>query len=257
VSQFDFRAGLSEQRSWGLQAAGVAALIVVWCLVTYTGRVTPLFLPSPTQMMEGMAELIHRGLLFEALKISAVRIAKALLWVLAVGVPLGVLLGSFPAFDAFFRLPVDAFKAIPITAVFPLVILWYGIGEASKVVFLVLGALFYMILLTKNAVLSVREEYVKTAVDLGASRARVIATVLVPGALPQIWQGIIVSNAIMWTYIILAEMFNAQNGLGYLINVAGRLQRSDQVYALIILIALLVVVLEWLLRAVQRRFIRW
>jgi ABC-type nitrate/sulfonate/bicarbonate transport system permease component len=254
---FDFRSGLPERRAWVLQVAGVAALVVAWCAVTYSGKVAPLFLPSPTAMIAGTAELIQHGLFFEALKISAMRIAKALLWVLAVGVPVGVLLGSFPAFDAFFRLPVDAFKAVPITAVFPLVILWFGIGEASKIVFLVLGAIFYMILLTKNAVLSVREEYVKTAVDLGASRARVITTVLLPGALPQIWQGIIVSNAIMWTYIILAEMFNAQNGLGYLINIAGRLQRSDQVYALIILIALLVVMLEWILRTIQRRFIHW
>lgn len=254
---FDFRSGLPEQRAWMLQVAGVATLVVVWCAVTYSGKVAPLFLPSPTLVIEGAAELIRHGLFFEALKISALRIAKAMLWVLVVGVPVGVLLGSLPALDAFVRLPVDAFKAVPITAVFPLVILWFGIGEASKVAFLVLGACFYMILLTKNAVLSVREEYVKTAVDLGASRARVIATVLLPGALPQIWQGIIVSNAIMWTYIILAEMFNAQNGLGYLIMVAQRLQRSEHVYALIILIALLVVALEWLLNAIQRRFIHW
>jgi NitT/TauT family transport system permease protein len=208
-------------------------------------------------MIEGTAELIRRGLFFEALQISTLRIAKALLWVLAIGVPVGVILGSFPAFDAFFRHPVDAFKAVPVTAIAPLVILWYGVDEKAKIVFLFLGAIFYMILLTKNAVLSVREEYVKTAVDLGAGRARVIATVLLPGALPQIWQGIIVSNAIMWTYIILAEMLSGGSGLGYLINTAGRLQRSDQVYALIILISLLVVGLEWILRSIQRRFIRW
>jgi NitT/TauT family transport system permease protein len=254
---FDFRTGLPQQRDWMLQAAGVGVLVLIWCAVTYSGRVTPLFLPSPTAMIEGAAELVRRGLLVEALRISTVRIAKALLWVLAIGVPVGVLLGSFPALDSFFRQPLDALKAVPVTAIAPLVILWYGIDEAAKIVFLFLGAIFYMILLTKNAVQSVREEYVKTAVDLGASRARVIATVLLPGALPQIWQGIIVANAIMWTYIILAEMLSGGSGLGYLINTAGRLQRSDQVYALIILIALVVVALEWILRQIQRRFIRW
>ena len=84
-----------------------------------------------------------------------------------------------------------------------------------------------------------------------------ISRVLLPGALPQIWDAIIVCNGLMWTYIILAEYTNATSGLGHLITIASRLSRSDQVYAIIIVIALISASTDWLLRTVRKQYFDW
>jgi NitT/TauT family transport system permease protein len=240
--------------------AGIATFVLVWCVLTYGGFVKPLFLPSPTAIWESLVEFHRRGWLFPAILRSTLRVAKSLGWVILIGVPLGVLMGAFAPVDAFFRKVVNGGKSVPTTGIVGLIVLWFSIEERAKIVFLFLGAIFYMIILVKNAVLSVNEDYVRVARDIGASRWQMIGKVLLPGALPQIWDAIAVCNGIMWTYIVLAEFINSneeQLGLGYLLYIGSRTQDSGKVFATLILIALISSLVDWAMQAVRKRFLYW
>ncbi|HLJ55782.1 MAG TPA: ABC transporter permease [Chthonomonadaceae bacterium] len=244
---------------------GLSALLIVliaWLALTSEFSpghrlVTGIFLPSPLEIVRGTQDLVKLGYLPAAIWVSLWRIVQAMFFTVLVGVPIGIAMGSVPVVDSAFRRFVDGFKSVPPTAFIGLIILWFGIEDRAKVVFLFLGAIFYMIVMTRSAVLNVPEEYTYVATDIGATGLQLIWRVLVPGALPQIWDAIIVCNGLMWTYIVLAEWVNADSGLGFIINIASRQSHSDQVFAGIIVIALVSALTDQALRAVRARFLNW
>jgi NitT/TauT family transport system permease protein len=257
---FQIRGKLSPRADLLIGLAGIATLVVVWCVVTYGGYVRPLFLPQPSGIWEGALEFHQRHWLFPAIGRSFWRVTQSLGLVILIGVPLGVIMGAFAPADAFFRKIVNGGKSVPTTGMVGLIVLWFSIEERAKIVFLFLGAIFYMVILVKNAVLSVNEEYLRVALDIGANRWQTIYRVLLPGALPQIWDAIAVCNGIMWTYIVLAEFINSneeQLGLGYLLYTGSRSQDSGKVFATLILIGLISTTTDWLLQAVRKRFLNW
>jgi NitT/TauT family transport system permease protein len=240
--------------------AGIAVVAVIWCFLTYGGHVKPLFLPSPGGIWEGLADYHERGWLLPAISRSFWRVTKSLLLVIAVGVPIGVLMGAFPVVDALLRKLVNGAKSIPTTGIVGLIVLWFSIEERAKTVFLFLGAIFYMIILVKSAVQNVSEEYLRVATDIGANQTQTITRVLLPAALPQIWDAVAVSNGIMWTYIVLAEFINSneeQLGLGYLLYVGSRTQESGKVFGTLILIGLISSLTDWALQSIRKRYFHW
>jgi NitT/TauT family transport system permease protein len=260
ASLFDVRGRLAPQVDLGFGLTGIVVMVAVWCTLTYGGHIKPLFLPSPTGIWEGLMELHQRGWLFPAIGRSAWRVGQSLLLVTLIGVPIGILMGAFAPVDALLRKPINGGKSIPTTGVVGLIVLWFSVEERAKIVFLFLGAIFYMIVLVKNAVLSVNEDYIRVAVDIGAKPWQTISRVLLPGALPQIWDAIAVCNGIMWTYIVLAEYINSNQenlGLGYLLSVSSRTNESGQVFATLIVIALISTLADWVLQGIRKQFLDW
>lgn len=254
------REPLSPKKDFVIGVSGIATFVVVWCFLTYGGHMKPLFLPSPTLIWDGAMDYWNRGWLQSAIIRSSMRVLLSLGLVILVGVPFGVLMGAFTPFDAFFRKIVNAAKSIPTTGIVGLVVLWFSVEEKAKIVFLFLGAVFYMIVLVKNAVTSVRDDYLRVAEDLGASSWQVLTKVLIPGALPQIWDAVAVANGIMWTYIVLAEFINSnenQLGVGYLLYLGSRTQDSGKVFAALIVIGLVSTFSDWILQLVKKRFFAW
>lgn len=254
------RAPISKGKDLLFSWVGIVVLIGLWCLLTYGGLVKPLFLPSPDQVLGGLSHFNDKGWLLPAIQRSFVRVTLALALVVVVGVPLGVLMGAFSPLDSMLNRIVNAFKAVPPTGLIGLIILWFSVEEKAKVVFLFLGAIFYMILLVRNAIIAVREDYLVVARDMGATGMQMLRKVLLPAALPQIWEAIIICNGIMWTYIVLAEYINSsedQIGLGYLLQVGSRTFQSGQVYGTLILIGAIAYFTDWVLKAIQRRFFAW
>jgi NitT/TauT family transport system permease protein len=254
------RGKLDPHSDMAYGVAGLAALAALWCVLTYGGFVRPVFLPKPSAMVAGLVDFHSRHWLFPAIWRSFLRVSKSLLLVIAVGVPVGVLMGTFTPADAMLRKIVNGAKSVPTTGIVGLIVVWFSIEERAKIVFLFLGAIFYMIILVKNAVEAVPEDYVKVALDLGANRRQVIWRVLLPGALPRIWEAVAVCNGIMWTYIVLAEFINSneeQLGLGYLLHIGSRTQDSGKVFATLIVIAGISAGTDWLLQAFRRRYLDW
>jgi NitT/TauT family transport system permease protein len=240
--------------------AGLGLLAALWCCLTYGGLVGKFFLPTPTSMWEGLLDYHKKGWLVLSLWRSFSRVSKALGLVILVGVPIGVLMGAFKPVDALLQKIVSGAKSIPTTAITGVVVLWFGINEVGKIVFLFLGAVFFMIILVRNAVNGVPDDYVRVALDLGADRRQMIWQVLLPGALPEIWEAIIVCNGIMWTYIVLAEFISSneqQLGLGYLLQIGSRTQNPGKVFATIIVIAVISALTDYTLHAIRRHFLDW
>jgi NitT/TauT family transport system permease protein len=242
----------------------IAVLIALWCFITYGGFIRPIYLPTPTGIWRDLVDLQtnpnHEPWLLPSIWRSFRRVTLALLLVTIIGIPIGVLIGAFPQVDAFLRKLINGGKAIPISALLGLTALWFGYEEKGMVVFIFLGAIFYMIILTKNAVASVNDEYVRVALDLGGNQWQVIWKVLIPGAWPQIWDAIAVCNGIMWTYIVLAELVNASPqtlGLGFLIQLGTRTVQSGKVFGALIIIALLSTFTDFVLQSVRKRFFNW
>jgi NitT/TauT family transport system permease protein len=255
------RSQLTRRADLLLGLAGLGLLVAFWYVLTYNGKLVPkIFLPTPMGIWEGLRDYNEKNWLWPSLWRSTVRVSKALFLVILVGVPVGVLMGAFRPLNALLQRVVSGAKSIPTTAITGVVVLWFGLGEVGKTVFLFLGAIFFMIILVRDAVVGVPDAYVRVALDLGATRSQMILRVLLPWALPRIWEAIIVCNGIMWTYIVLAEFISVSQeelGLGYLLWIGSRTQNPGKVFGMLIVIATISALTDYVLQMVRRRFLDW
>ncbi len=255
---------LGPARAASLVSLGV--LVLAWCAASYItvergGEPTPLvphfFLPAPDEVIKSLFYLIFEKDLLQAVGVSALRIAKAFGLSLAVALPLGIAMGSFELINRIFDPIIAPMRYLPITAFIPLLILWFGIDEAQKVAFLFLGTVVFLLPAVVDAIRAVPEELIQTAFTLGATKAQVIRTVLIPAALPQIFDGFRVMNAIAWTYIILAEIVNAQSGIGYILQLAGQHNKPEWSFAGILVVGIIGILTDVLIRLGNRVLFPW
>jgi NitT/TauT family transport system permease protein len=235
------------------------AVVVAWCALTLGAHpvVNELFLPSPVKVLQATLQMIFEHTLFEAIWASTWRILISFVAAAVVALPLGILMGAFEPINRLMEPVMAPLRYMPISAFIPLLILWLGIGESQKIAFLFLGVFVYLLPVVVTAVRAVPEELVQTALTLGASKAQVIRTVLVPAALPDIFDSFRVMNAISWTYVILAEFVNARQGLGYMIQLAGSHLKTAQVFSGIIVIGVIGLVTDAIIRGLNRALFRW
>jgi NitT/TauT family transport system permease protein len=234
-------------------------LLVAWCLLTLGSQpvLNELFLPSPLRVLQATLQMVFEGTLFPAIAASSGRIVVAFLAAALVALPLGVLMGAFEPINRICEPVMAPLRYLPISAFIPLLILWLGIGEAQKVAFLFLGVFVYLLPVVVTAIRAVPEELVQTALTLGATRWQVVRTVLIPAALPDIFDSFRVMNAISWTYVILAEFVNARSGLGYLIQLSGNHLRTAQVFSGILIIGIIGLTTDAMIRTLNRWLFRW
>lgn len=244
-------------KSLALNITTVGGVLIIWWAISVLGLVAPIFLPSPAATFSELVYFLVSGKFFLALGASFARIMAATIAAAAVGILIGVAMGISQTVEDLLSPITQPLRYLPITALVPLLILWFGIGETMRVAFLFFGIVFYFIPLVQNALRSVPEEYIDVARGFGAHRFAIIRRVYLPHALPQIIHGLIVINGIGWTYVVLAEIINAPNGLGYLIHIAGRLQRTDEVFAGIILIAAIAILSDRALHRVRNAYFFW
>ena len=246
-------------------------LLAAWIAVTVGAKplVGPLFLPSPWAVLRGLNDLFLRdqcgdhgchlldSYLLKCIWASSARIAVAFALAAAVALPLGVLMGAFEPVNRLIDPIMAPLRYLPISAFIPLLILWLGIHEAQKIAFLFLGVFVFLLPVVVTAIRAVPEELVQTALTLGASRFQVIRTVLLPAALPDIFDSFRVMNAISWTYVILAEFVNTTEGLGYLIDLAGKHLKTAEVFSGILVIGVIGLATDALIRGANRALFAW
>jgi NitT/TauT family transport system permease protein len=234
-----------------------AAVLGAWCAASYGGFAPPDFLPSPTEVVRGTLQLFIEYDLARAVLVSTQRIVLAFLLASAIALPLGVLMGAFEPVNRLFEPIVSPLRYMPISAFIPLLILWFGIYEKQKIAFLFLGVFVYLLPVVVSAIRAVPDELVQTGLTLGASRGQVIRTILLPSALPEIFDSFRVMNAISWTYVILAEAVNAQGGLGYMVDLAYRHQKASWSFAGLLVIGGIGLLTDFVIRAVSSMAFRW
>ena len=246
----------SELLAKGLGAACIALLVTVWFLVTAGAAeervVSPTLLPAPLEVLASYRSLAADGALLESIVATLRRVVMGFSLAAAVGVPLGMAAGSWRALGSFLGPVVLVARNIPIAALIPLTILWFGIDESQKVMFIFIATVPFVFSDAAAAVIAVSDRYVETAQTLGASDGQIVRKVLVPLALPDIFTSLRSLFGIAFGYIMLAELINARHGLGYLLSVSQRRGHTDHIFLVLILIGLLAYGIDRLLLFFQR-----
>ena len=152
---------------------------------------------------------------------------------------------------------VDPFRSAPVVALLPIMVMWFGIGESMKVMFLFFGAVVFLIPMVRDAVIAVPQAYWISARDLGATPFEAVRHAVLPMAMPRIADGVIVGVSVMWTYITVAEYVNAREGLGQLIQNARRFSAMDQVFAGIIVIIALALITYSSMQFIKKKLYPW
>jgi ABC-type nitrate/sulfonate/bicarbonate transport system permease component len=253
-----FRGGgfVIEQRT-GISVAAFVALIALWQLVTGTGVVSPIFLPSPARVVRALWDLAVTGDLWRHLSASLVRIGYG--WVLGTlfGVAAGLMIGLFTLSRAVGLPLVAALFPIPKIALLPLLILWLGIGEGSKVATIALSVFFPTVISTFSGVDSVPRNLIRMAQSFNVPLWRIIAQVLVPGALAGMLAGFRISIAAALLVLVAAEMIGAQYGLGAFLILTGNMMQTDRLMAGVVIVSVLGLTMAMVVGFVERRLLRW
>jgi ABC-type nitrate/sulfonate/bicarbonate transport system permease component len=253
----EIREALTHKRARTLALVGVLTFLGLWCVLSYAGLVPAVILPSPTAVLQAFPVLHFEEALVRSAFWSLYRVTLGFLLAALVAIPLGILMGTFPPVKAFFSPILDPLRFLPISALVPLTIVWFGIDETQKVVFLFLGTVVYLLPLVVEAIEEVDEVYLHTATTLGATKWQLVRHVLVPGSLPALGEALRVMNGIGWTYVILAEVINAPYGLGALITVAAKRSHVDQIFALVVVILVIGILSDQVLRLLNKSFFTW
>jgi NitT/TauT family transport system permease protein len=240
----------------GLGAFCIALVLLGWALATAGAAeerlVSPTLLPAPLEVLAGFPALAADGALVDAVLATLRRVLAGFLLSVAVGVPLGMAAGAWRALGAFLAPLVLVGRNIPIAALIPLTILWFGIDETQKVMFIFIATVPFVFSSAAAAVVEVNDRYVDTAQTLGASDLQVVRKVLVPLALPGVFVGLRSLFGIAFGYIMLAELINARHGLGYMLALGQRRGHTDHIFLVLILIGLLAWAIDQVLLVLQR-----
>lgn len=224
----------------------------LWELAVARVWVNALFMPPPHRILTSLYSLVmERGFLVD-IAISIYRILASFAIACAVAIPLGVLMGSFRAFDAFLNPFVSAWRYLPAPAFIPLLLMWFGTGEGSKLALLFIGVIFFLITLIMDHTRSVRTELVETAMTLGASRWQILSTIVLPAVAPNIVISMRQMLAVSWTYLVIAEIVATSTGIGAVMMRGQRFLKVDEIMAGIVVIGILGLVFDFLFRWLHR-----
>ncbi len=244
-----------------ISAFVIAALIFFWWLVTYAGLIKPLFLPSPMGVINALLTMLREGFtgvsFWEHTWVSTLRVFGAFLLACLIGIPLGIAMGMNPIARGIFDPPIEFYRPIPPLAYLPLMIIWFGIDELTKVLLIFLSVLAPLVLGARAGVRSAAIEQIHAAYSFGATRWQVIRMVVLPAAMPEIFTAMRVGIGFGWTTLVAAEMVAATSGLGYTVLSASRFLQTDIVIMGIVVIAIIAYAFDHLVRFVERRVVPW
>jgi len=232
-------------------------LIALWQLASSTGLVPALFLPSPDAIMNAFVELWLNGTLVEHLSASLKRIIPGWIIGTAAGLAVGLAMGIFSAARAGGLPVVSALFPIPKIALLPLLILWFGIGEPSKVATIALGVFFPTVISAYSACDSVPRNLIRMAQSFGLPATDIVRKIILPGSMPGILAGFRISASVALLLVVAAEMIGAQYGIGAFVLQAGNLMQTDQLMAGVVMLSVLGLLIAWGLGMVERSVLRW
>ncbi len=247
------RAEISRREAVYISVISVCLFFGVWIFATELGFIEPFLLPSPIDVVIRLFSLLVNGAFLNDIWASTYRIFGGFALAALLAVPLGVLMGNFAFFQSALEPLFGAARYMPASAFVPLLIIWLGIGEAQKMAVVFIGVFFPLVLLVADISASVSRDLVNSAYTLGANSRQVFFRVLLPACIPTIFDTLRVMMGIAWTYVILAELVGAQNGLGISILQAQRFLMTDQVIAGIITVGILGVLTDVAFRMAHRR----
>jgi len=234
-----------------------AATVVLWEALCRANLIRVIALPAPSTVAATLWSLCASGQMFLHIGVSLLRVLEGFACATALGLVLGVGVGVSTTFARMTDLMIQIMRPIPPIAWIPLAILWFGIGEASKVYIIFLGALFPIIVGAVDGIRHTDRRHLEVARVLAASRPKLIRKVILPGAMPTILTGVRIGLANAWVCVVAAELIAAERGVGYIIVDGREMSRPDLVIAGMISIGLIGKLMDVLLRRLERRLLPW
>ncbi|WP_428376271.1 ABC transporter permease [Lichenicoccus sp.] len=242
--------------SWRRLVAPVVAL-AVWQAACSAGLISPQTLASPWQILQTAIALTRDGTLPRNLLVSLGRALSGL----AIGTVAGVILALVAGLSRLGEDAVDALmqmgRTLPVLAMVPLFILWFGIGETPKIALVSLGVLFPIYLNLFKGVRNVDPKLLEMARTLGLSRAQTILQVILPGALPDLLLGLRFAVGISWLMLVVAEQINANSGIGHMMMDAEDFLRTDIILVGLFIYAALGLISDQIVRSIESRLLAW
>ena len=250
-----------EARYTLLSAATIVILLGLWALVTNLFHIPAMVLPSPQSILRHFRALLLEGYaghpLWEHILVSVLRTLAGFSIGVTLAIPLGLWMGYSRTVNAILW-PVFGFiRPIPPIAYIPLAILWFGIGEFSKVLLIFVASFNFTVLASAAGMRAVPEQLIRAGTNLGLSKRQMFVSVMLPAAMPQIFTGIKTSIAVSWAVMVAAELIAAQIGLGFIIEDAGTFFRTPEVMIGVAIIGAIGLVFEATVVAIERRVLHW
>lgn len=252
---------LGEGSSAAINLLTLAALVLLWWTATYLGWIKPLFLPQPEAIWRALNQAIAGDLdnntLLGHLAWSMMRVFSAFALAIMIGVPIGIAMGVNRIARGVLDGPIEFYRPLPPLAYLPLMIIWFGIGELSKILLIFLACFAPVALAARSGVRSASQEQIQAALSMGATRMQVVRHVILPAALPEILVGLRIGMGVGWTTLVAAEMVAANSGLGQMVLNASNFLRTDVVILGIIIIGLVAYGFEVLMRKIEAWLVPW
>jgi ABC-type nitrate/sulfonate/bicarbonate transport system permease component len=241
-----------------LGTAGVATFLILWELVGNTLQlINPMFMSAPSLIFKAAVQLFGSGEIYNDLYVSGIELFWGYFLSVAVAVPFGIMVGWYKRASYIFDPFINAMNATPRVALLPLVIIWLGIGILSKVGIIFLGAVFPILINTRDGVKTTPYNLLTAAKSFGASEWMLFKTVVFPSTIPFILTGLRLGLGRAIVGVMVGELYAATAGIGFMITVAGATFQTDKVFVGVLVFALTGVMGMELLTRVERRFDKW
>ena len=233
------------------------AFLLIWEGIVRVFHVNQLIVPTPASVLQSMIDLTADGRLPWAVAVSLQRVLQGFIYGSVVGIILGLLVGWFHAVEDIVDPLVAAIYPIPKSALFPLFILWFGLGETSKVMTIMIGVVFLVLINTVTGVKAIDPVLLKAARDLGANQRQIFTKVVIPGALPNIFTGLRLGAGMALILVFITEIEATKAGLGFLLWESYQLLLVKQVFACTIAFGILGILSSWILQWLERALCPW
>lgn len=253
----ELRRGMSKWDYRVLSGTSLASFLIIWSLLSYSSIIEPYFLPTPSAVLREAVVMFRQDNYLADILVSLSRVVIAFGLCALFAIPLGVLMGNLKPVEAVLNPFVVFMRYVPISAFIPLLILWAGIGNLQKIIFLWMGTFFYVLVLISDATASVGQELLDTAYTLGARKQQVLWRVIFPAALPGILDSLRAMMGVGWTYVVLAEIVGGNSGIGYMIMESERFLKTPRVVVGILTVGAIGIGLDYAFRSARWLLLPW
>lgn len=256
-SLFAFRGSSSSRTDAILAVFAFVGFVVIWHAISEFEIVPQRYLPLPHNVIAALYQMLVERNFIDDIWISVFRVWTAFLLSVAMAVPIGIWMSSYRIVGTLTEPIVDFIRYLPVPALVPLLIIWFGIGEASKIAVLWMGTFFQLVLLVADDAKRVPREFIEIGYTLGAKPRQITRDIVLRSMLPSMVDNLRITLGWCWTYIIIAEIVAANSGIGHAIWSMRRFVKTPEVMAGILTVGIIGLLTDQLIRLLHRRAFRY
>lgn len=232
------------------------SILLLWCIGSHLKLWNTFIIPPPERVFKSFILLLKNGKLLKNIAVSLERVIIGFGISILIALPLGIIFGIKPKVYQYFKNILEFLRHIPPLALIPMIILWFGIGELSKIVIIILASFFPIFLNSLKGILNCNEKYIEVGRVFGLSTKKIFTKIILPSAVPDILMGLKLGLGYSWRAIIAAELIASSSGIGYLILDAQQISRSDIVVVGILSVGLLGISTDYLFNIFVKRYLK-